>query len=232
MHLYVHVPFCSRRCSYCDFAIAVRRSVPSIAFVAAVEREWAMRQQEPGWNGSTGLATVYFGGGTPSRLEPEAIAALIGRFRRDRGIANDAEITLEANPEDVTAENAEGWQSAGVNRVSLGAQSFHPPTLAWMHRTHDAARIGTAVLTLRNAGFDNLSLDLIYGVPDALSRDWDADLDQALGLEPEHLSLYALTIEPLTPLGRWTSRGEAIPAPDDRAADEFLLAHDRLEQSG
>jgi oxygen-independent coproporphyrinogen-3 oxidase len=232
VHLYVHVPFCARRCSYCDFAIAVRREVPTQAFVSAIVKEWGARQSEPAWNESPELDTVYFGGGTPSRLYPAGIAELLARFRADRPVAAEAEITLEANPEDVSPAAAEAWRSAGINRISLGAQSFSPAALEWMHRTHDAARIGQAMKTLRHAGFENISLDLIYSVPDHLDREWTADLDQAFALEPEHLSLYALTVEPHTALGHWTARGEAIPAPDDRAAEEFLLADDRLRQAG
>ena len=232
MHLYFHVPFCARRCSYCDFAIAVRREVPSAAYAAAVEREWAGWQEHPAWAGAPVVDTVYFGGGTPSRLDPGHLARLLARVRADRPIAPAAEITLEANPDDVSARAAEGWRAAGVTRVSLGAQSFSPAALGWMHRTHDAGQIGAAVVTLRAAGFRDVSLDLIYALPGALDRDWAADLDRALALEPTHLSLYGLTIEPRTPLGRWTARGESLPAPDERAAAEYLEAHERLVGCG
>jgi oxygen-independent coproporphyrinogen-3 oxidase len=232
VHLYVHVPFCARRCSYCDFAIAVRREVPTQAFVSAITVEWSERLSEPAWNDSPGLDTIYFGGGTPSRLFPGGIAELLARFGADRTVAPGAEITLEANPEDVSPSAAAAWRAAGVNRISLGAQSFSRGVLEWMHRTHDAARVGHAVRTLRAGGFENLSLDLIYGVPDHLDRDWERDLDQAFALQPEHLSLYALTVEPHTALGHWTARGETIPAPDDRAAGEFLTAHQRLSAAG
>jgi len=232
VHLYVHVPFCARRCSYCDFAIAVRRDAPSEAFVGSIEREWAGWQTHWSWATSPALDTIYFGGGTPSRLDPAAIARLIQGFARDRPLSTGAEVTLEANPDDVTPSRASAWHSAGVNRISLGAQSFDPAVLAWMHRTHDANQIGAAVVTLRQAGFDNISLDLIYAIPSVLSRDWSSDLDRVMALGPEHLSLYGLTVEPHTPLGKWTARGESVPAADDRAAEEYLLAHDRLTAAG
>lgn len=232
MHLYIHVPFCARRCSYCDFAIAVRREVPSDDFVRAVEREWAGWQEHPAWDASPGLDTVYFGGGTPSRLDPGAIARLLDHFAARRRLAADAEVTLEANPDDVTPRAAAAWRAAGVNRISLGAQSFAPNVLAWMHRTHDGPAIGAAVAALRAAGLDNVSLDLIYALPDALARDWTADLERALALEPTHLSLYGLTVEPRTPLGRWTARGESFPAGDERAAREYLDAHRQLMAEG
>jgi len=232
VHLYIHVPFCARRCSYCDFAIAVRRVVPSQAFEDAILREWTGWQQHPAWQESPALETIYFGGGTPSRLGTAQLAALLHRFRQDRMVDPDAEITLEANPDDVTPSAAAAWLAAGVNRVSLGAQSFSRPALDWMHRTHTEAQIPAAVRTLREAGLHNLSLDFIYALPADIARDWSADLDRALALAPTHLSLYALTVESGTPLGHWTARGETAPAPEDRAAEEFLAAHERVSQAG
>jgi oxygen-independent coproporphyrinogen-3 oxidase len=197
-----------------------------------VTREWERRLAEPPWRDAAGIETVYFGGGTPSRLEPAAIATLIAAFGSAKRVETGAEITLEANPEDVTAGAARAWVAAGVNRVSLGVQSFDPAVLAWMHRTHTASQVPVAVTILRKAGIGNISLDLIYGLPAALSRDWSSDLDQAFSLEPDHLSLYGLTVEQGTPLGRWTARGIAEPSPDWQAAEEYLLAHGRLVAEG
>jgi oxygen-independent coproporphyrinogen-3 oxidase len=232
MHLYIHVPFCARRCSYCDFAIAVRREVPSRKFVDAVLTEWRGWQRHEAWNEAPSLATIYLGGGTPSHLDPRELARLIFALEADRPAAPDAEITLEANPEDVTPGNAAAWIAAGVNRVSLGVQSFDDAVLAWMHRTHDAAAVPTAMATLRAAGFGNISVDLIFALPEALDRDWSRDLDLALWLEPDHLSLYGLTIEEGTPLGRWTARGESLPTPDERYATEYLAAHRAMTAAG
>lgn len=232
MHLYFHVPFCGRRCSYCDFAIAVRRETPSREYRDAVLQEWGSWQADPIWGGNPEVRTIYLGGGTPSRLDAEAIAGLVARVRRDRPLAVDAEVTLEANPDDIDEARARGWVAAGVNRVSLGVQSFDSAVLAWMHREHSPAQVGAAVTTLRQAGIRNLSLDLIYAVPAELGRDWADDLCRALDLKPDHLSLYGLTIEPGTPLFRWARRGETAPAPDDRAAAEYLQAHERLSGAG
>lgn len=232
MLLYIHVPFCARRCSYCDFAIAVRRDTPSARFVEVILREWSLRRATAEWGAPARLETIYFGGGTPSRLDPEAIADLVAAFREEGHLVAGGEVTLEANPDDVTPPAARAWLAAGINRISLGVQSFDPAVLRWMHRTHTAEQAGTACARLRDAGLRNLSLDLIYGIPEALGRQWEADLTGALALEPEHLSLYALTVEPRTPLGRWTSRGEVVPAEDERVATEFLLAHRRLGQAG
>jgi oxygen-independent coproporphyrinogen-3 oxidase len=232
VHLYLHVPFCARRCSYCDFAIAVRREVPSEAYVRAVLREWETWRDHESWRGSARVDTIYFGGGTPSRLDPAAVAVILERIAADRQVSPDAEVTLEANPEDVSPARAAAWARAGINRVSLGAQSFDPAVLAWMHRTHSATQTEAAVAPLRDAGIGELSLDLIFGLPAALGRSWRADLDRALALGVDHLSLYGLTVEDHTPLARWTARGEVVPVDEDRYAAEFLEADAVLGSAG
>ncbi len=200
--------------------------------------------------------TIYFGGGTPSLLPPEAIAALLheltsqrrtshatrdddGPRRMPRAVTPHVvtphaarEVTLEANPEDVTVDSARSWKAAGINRVSLGGQSFDDTVLKWMHRSHDAARIGAAMHALRGASIENISLDLIFALPEELHRDWERDLDMALALRPTHLSLYGLTVEPRTPLDRWISRGATHAPDEERYAEEYLLAHKRLSAEG
>lgn len=232
MHLYLHIPFCARRCSYCDFAIAVRRVVPSERYVKAIAKEWSLWQSHPVWSASPDVETIYFGGGTPSRLDPDGIGRIIELVGARREIVPAVEITLEANPDDVTPAAAASWAAAGVNRVSLGVQSFDPAVLAWMHRTHSSEQVAPAMEILRSAGITNLSLDLIFGLPPALARDWARDLDTALALEPAHLSLYGLTIEPRTPLGRWAGRGQVIPVPDEGYAAEFLHTAATLREIG
>ena len=240
-HLYFHVPFCRRRCSYCDFSIAVRKRIPAREYVDAVRAELAAFQVSFGWvdagaapRGGWGpdLSTIYFGGGTPSLLPPEALHTLLQYAVPPTSWPEDLEVTLEANPEDVTPDTASAWRLAGINRISLGAQSFDDRVLRWMHRVHDAARIGAAMETLRAAGFDNVSLDLIFALPAELERDWRRDLDEAIRLAPDHLSLYGLTIEERTPLARWVSRGAAAAPDDDRYAEEYLFAHERLGAAG
>jgi len=239
-HVYVHVPFCARRCSYCDFSIAVRKRIPAREYMDAVLQELRFLGmtdpgREPGVPGSDVLETIYFGGGTPSLLPPDALVTLLTSLRDAfpaTSFRDDVEVTLEANPEDVTPDAATSWRRAGVNRVSLGAQSFDDRVLQWMHRSHDAARIAAAVRTLRDAGIDNISLDLIFALPADLGRDWARDLDQALALRPAHLSVYGLTVEERTPLARWISRGAAAAPTDDLYADEYLLAHSRLGACG
>ena len=228
-HLYVHVPFCARRCSYCDFSIAVRTAVPVREYSSALARELELRY---GGHASWTLDTLYLGGGTPSRLGGDGVARVIDVIRGRAALAPDAEVTIEANPEDVSADAVDAWRAAGVNRVSLGAQSFDDAVLKWMHRVHDAAAIERAVRVLRDGGIGNLSLDLIFALPSALARDWDRDLDRALTLSPEHLSLYGLTVEPHTPLGRWRERGSVEEAPEDQYEADFLRAHDEVSRAG
>lgn len=232
MHLYIHVPFCARRCSYCDFAIAVRKRVPSDEFVADILHEWRRRQSDPAWDASPRIATIYFGGGTPSRLDPSGIARIIDAIGADRRVDAGAEITLEANPDDVTGDAADAWRRAGVTRLSIGAQSFDSSVLGWMHRTHTDTQITAAVGIARDAGIPEVSLDLIFGLPAALVRDWTRDLELALALEPEHLSLYGLTVEEHTPVGRWAASGRMTPVDETRYAAEFLAAHDTLTAAG
>ena len=233
-HLYVHVPFCVRRCSYCDFSIAVRKHVPGSAYVEAVLAELRSADPGPAARGEP-LDTLYLGGGTPSLLPAPDLArlltSLLDAFRSTLSL-DAVEVTLEANPEDVTPANATAWRSAGVNRVSLGAQSFDDGVLKWMHRSHDAARIGAAVGTLRAAGIHNISLDLIFALPEELERDWKRDVEMAISLLPSHISLYGLTVEPRTPLDRWISRGATQLPADDRYAEEYLLAHEKLSAAG
>lgn len=234
-HIYVHVPFCGRRCTYCDFSIAVRREVPVSEYIDAIMAELVTRAI-PVPKGP--LRTLYFGGGTPSKLGGTGVEQLVHRIRDWAGSGQlstsgqVAEVTLEANPEDVTAEAAQRWVAAGVNRVSLGVQSFDPVVLEWMHRGHGPEGAREAVRILRAAGIPSLSVDLIFAVPEHLNRSWTADLDAAISLDVEHLSVYGLTIESHTPLGRWTARGEVAEAPEERYEREFLEAHDRLTAAG
>ena len=228
-HLYVHVPFCARRCSYCDFSIAVRRVTPVDEYLRALDAELSLRfAASSPWE----LDTLYLGGGTPSRLGADGIARLVDIISRRATLRADAEVTIEANPDDVSVATASGWRAAGVNRVSLGVQSFDPGILRWMHRMHDADGAIAAARSIRDAGFTDLSIDLIFSLPTTLQRDWSRDLDLALALEPTHLSLYGLTIEHRTPLGRWRDRGELQEAPEDRYEAEYLEAHHRLTAAG
>jgi oxygen-independent coproporphyrinogen-3 oxidase len=219
-HLYVHVPFCVHRCGYCDFVTAVGRHDQHGAYVQAVLGELALEGEvlaEP-------LETVYLGGGTPTFTEPTALEQLL------RGMPAAAELTVEANPETVTPELAELLAACGVNRVSLGAQSFHPHLLSVLERRADGAAVRRAVHTLRDAGFDNISLDLLYGIPGQSAADLDADIEQALSLRPEHMSWYELEAKPGT---RFThSHGKELMRQADAMETYFERVIERLTGGG
>jgi oxygen-independent coproporphyrinogen-3 oxidase len=228
-HVYVHVPFCARRCTYCDFSIAVRRVVPVDEYATALTSEVAIRF---GGVETWSADTLYFGGGTPSRLGGQGLARLVESLRSRITLADDAEVTVEANPDDIDDASIAAWRDAGVNRLSIGAQSFNEGVLSWMHRTHDVSAIGRAVDAARRGGIENVSLDLIFALPEGIERSWTDDVARALGLEPSHVSLYGLTIEPHTPLGRGQVRGEVIASPDESYEAEFLHAHDAMTAAG
>jgi oxygen-independent coproporphyrinogen-3 oxidase len=178
------------------------------------------------------LETVYMGGGTPSRLGGLGIRDVLAAVRDRARVASNAEITIEANPDDVNDMAVAHWVAAGVNRVSLGSQSFDQAALNWMHRTHDASQIGRAVASLRRGGIDNISLDLIFALPPHLRRSWESDLVRSLDLEPAHLSLYGLTVEAHTPIARWADRGATVQGSEESYEDEFLAANRTMTAAG
>ncbi len=226
-HLYVHVPFCARRCSYCDFSIAVRSRTPVDEYTNALRTELAFGAVD----GST-LDTVYLGGGTPSRLGGVGVANVLSAIRERAQIASNAEVTIEANPDDVNDISVAQWLAAGVNRISLGAQSFDDTVLEWMHRTHDSSQIGRAVKAIRRGGIENVSLDLIFALPAHLNRNWKKDVQRALELTPSHVSLYGLTVEAHTPIARWADRGAIVEGSETQYEEEFLYAHEAMYAAG
>lgn len=180
----------------------------------------------------TEVDTIYLGGGTPSRLGGDGVARALELIQRHFVPVAGAEITIEANPDDITAESVRAWRDAGVNRLSVGGQSFDDSVLAWMHRSHDAATTARALDIARSAGITNVSLDLIFALPDSLGRDFESDVRQVLALDPDHISLYGLTVEPSTPLGRWVARGVTVEQPEDGYVRDFLDAHAWLADAG
>lgn len=228
-HLYLHVPFCLRRCSYCDFAVHPTRRPAIAAWLEAIERELAIRAGEAN---ELALSTIYVGGGTPSLLGVGAMQRLREIIESNGTVAMDVEWTAEANPESFTPELAADWLTAGVNRVSIGVQSFHAAALRWMGRLHGAEGASIAVAAARSAGFDNINIDLIFGLPDRLGRDWQLDLQRALELSPDHVSLYGLTAEASAALGRWVREGRASLPAEESYADEYLAAVRALTAAG
>lgn len=222
---YVHIPFCSAICPYCDFAVVAGRDDLAARYVDAVCTEiHAATAWQP-------LGAVYFGGGTPSHVEPELLQRVLDALVEKHGLAEDAEVSVEANPEDFSSKRAKALRSAGFNRVSFGAQSFDRDVLIALGRRHDAPQIESSLQAAREAGFANLSLDLIYGTPGETDRSWRESLEKVVGLEPDHVSCYALTVEKGTPLGHSVRDGARAPDPDVQA-DRYDAADNLLSAAG
>lgn len=227
--LYVHIPFCLQRCTYCDFNTYSGLLALRVDYVEALRRELRTRAALYPQIVTT---TLYFGGGTPSLLPLDMVGALIADARQHLALSHDAEITLEANPGTVDAASLAALREAGVNRLSLGVQSARDEELRLLGRIHTWDQTVRAVAAARQSGFDNLSLDLMYGLPEQTLAYWQTTLERILELAPEHLSLYALTVEPDTPLYRAIAEGK-LPSPDsDLAADMYEVASEVLCAAG
>ena len=230
--VYVHAPFCARRCFYCDFAVTVSRKGDLPGWLELLEWELKLVEEEGFFSPDRDLSTLFVGGGTPSVLGPESMAGLSRVLGRDRLKNPDLEWTAEANPESFSRSVATGWSDAGVNRVSLGVQSFQSSTLRWLNRLHGSDDARRAVKTARESGIRNLSVDLIFGLPRDVERDWGRDLDSALSLEVPHLSLYGLSVEKGTPLARAVEAGEVSSPEEEAYREQFLEACERLTSEG
>jgi oxygen-independent coproporphyrinogen III oxidase len=218
--LYLHIPFCKQACHYCDFHFSTSMGLKS-RLVEAITQELALRADYLGPQAT--LDTIYFGGGTPSLLTQSELEQLFDAIHRHFRVAEDVEVTLEANPDDLTPQKVRELAASPINRLSIGLQSFHEPHLQLMNRAHSATESGTAVRLAQDAGFENISVDLIYGVPAASHAIWEQDMAAAFALGVPHLSCYALTVEPDTVFGRRQQKGTFRPPPDDFVARQFEL---------
>jgi oxygen-independent coproporphyrinogen-3 oxidase len=224
--LYIHIPFCAAICNYCNFNRGLFDGDLKNRYVDALTAEIrAAAANEP-------ADTIYFGGGTPSLLEPSEVARIIDAVRNNFDVASDAEVTLEANPETVTVDRLAGYRASGVNRVSFGVQSFRDDELRRLSRMHGAARAREAYREARDAGFDNVSLDLMMWLPAQGVDQWLESVDEAIALAPEHLSLYMLEVYPNAPLKDDMARAKWSQAPDDDVAAMYLTAMERLDRAG
>ena len=224
--LYVHVPFCAAICNYCNFNRGLFDAALKERYLDALIREIR--------DAGTGAAanTIFFGGGTPSLLEPAEIAAIINACRSAFSVAGDAEVTLEANPETTTTERLAAFRAAGVNRLSFGVQSFDDAELTRLSRLHTASRAEVAVTEARQAGFDNISLDLMMWLPEQDVRTWLCSVERLVALGPEHASLYMLELYPNAPLKEDMARAHWSQAPDEDVAEMYVEAMERLERAG
>ena len=231
-HVYVHAPFCARRCIYCDFAVKVERSPDGRRWLSAVGAELRALRAQGIAPLAPALDTLYVGGGTPSLLAPAFAAELSKLLGRSRTASPELEWAAEANPESFGAATAREWAAAGVNRVSLGVQSFDPRALQWMGRLHAPDDARAAVNRALAAGIANISIDLIFGLPDSAPRAWADDLEQALALDVPHVSLYGLSVEKGTRLFRHVEEGRSPPPSESRSSDEYLMAAELLVDAG
>ena len=226
--LYFHIPFCRKACVYCDFHFVTSLKQRG-EMVHAMTHE--LRTEAANW-GFGPFSTVYFGGGTPSVLESDQLEALLREARENAGISEGAEITLEANPDDLTPERLQAWRTMGINRLSVGVQAFEADTLAWMNRSHSVQEVYQGLEAARKAGFDSFNLDLIFGWPGLTDEIWLSQIRTALSLQPDHLSVYSLTVEEKTALAHQVKK-KAVALPDQNAyARQFILAHETLVAEG
>ncbi|MFZ5590691.1 MAG: radical SAM family heme chaperone HemW [Bacillota bacterium] len=229
--LYIHVPFCLAKCHYCDFISYTFSHVAAGHWAAALKQELALWARLPVCSERT-LATIYIGGGTPSLLPPGLLGEVLTAVRHTFAVSSAAEITLEVNPGTVERSKLQLWRRLGVNRLSVGVQSLQEDHLRFLGRRHTARQAEEAVFSARAAGFEQISVDLIYGIPGLSYREWEETLRIVTGWPVVHLSAYALTVEETTPLGRMIAAGQ-VPAPDeDEMADQYEMLLDMAEASG
>lgn len=226
--LYIHVPYCKQACSYCDFYFTTRQATLS-RFTTALLTELRLSADFP----VTGpFTSVYLGGGTPSLLPAASLADILAAVRQTWGLKPDAEVTVEANPDDLNPKYLDALLAAGVNRLSIGIQTFEANILKALNRAHTAEQAQEAVPQARAAGFDSISIDLMYQLPGLTLGGWQQTLDQALKLEPEHISAYGLTIEPRTLLAHQVKTGQVPPPADEAFLEQFALLVDTLQRAG
>lgn len=226
--IYLHIPFCRQACHYCDFHFSTQlaqkgRLTEALALEAKLQQDYLKGEK---------VQTIYFGGGTPSLLSQQELDQLLNTLANTFSLATDLEITLEANPDDLTATKLKELKAGGINRLSIGIQSFHEAHLQFMNRAHSAEQASQCVPLAREAGFDNISIDLIYAVPAPDHSIWQQDLQKALELKPEHISSYCLTIEPQTAFGNWLKKGRLKAIDDEYAAEQFEQLLQSLRQAG
>jgi len=225
--LYIHIPFCKQACYYCDFFFSTNQE-QRLEIVRAITSEIAL--QKDYLDGEI-LETIYFGGGTPSILMPSELNEIFEAVHRNFAVSDRPEVTLEANPDDLTNKKLEALHDAGINRLSVGIQSFDDSVLKSLNRAHDNLMARCCVEDARKAGFENISIDLIYAIPQRPDEDWQKDINHALEINPEHISSYSLTIEEKTAFGKWTKQGKMKPVDDDLSARQLSLLIDSLESA-
>ncbi len=235
-HAYVHIPFCTVRCGYCDFNTYTQQEMPGVALTdfhipLIKEIEFSRKVLDRSNSSQPPLSSIFFGGGTPSLFSPGQIQAILHQLEQSFGLAADCEITLEANPESTSPQQLEGLREAGVNRVSIGVQSFDDGVLSVLDRQHNKELVSSAVEAAKSLEF-RTSIDLIFGAPGESLESWKKTVQQALELQTDHISAYSLIVEPGTKLARQISRGEIAEVNEDLNADKYEWAADQFEDHG
>ncbi len=226
--LYLHIPFCEKKCLYCDFYSLENLSLRE-DFLAALRHEIELYAS---YGAKARFETIFFGGGTPSLLSPQQLGSILEHLHKFYSVEPDAEITVETNPGTVTKEKLAAYRSLGVNRLSIGIQSFHEQELKFLSRIHDAKQGIACVHDARAAGFDNVSIDLMYALPDQSHDDWRKTLEQAMLLEPDHVSAYGLIVEDGTPLARLVASGTVSPKPAEEEGDFYDFTMQFFDEHG
>jgi len=226
--IYLHIPFCRQACHYCNFHFSTSLNRKN-DFIPALLKEMQLRKD---YTGGDLIETIYFGGGTPSLLETDELNPILERLHTLFPVTPDAEITLEANPDDISPAKLREWRNAGINRLSIGIQSFFDEDLRWMNRAHDAAQAAGCIEMAQHEGFGNISIDLIYGGPTLPDSNWKANVDRAIGLGIPHLSCYALTVEPRTALDTLIHQQKKQDVSPEDQARQFLLLMDWTASAG
>jgi oxygen-independent coproporphyrinogen-3 oxidase len=227
--IYVHIPFCKKRCSYCDFHFSTTFSKYRPDLIAAICLELALRKDELN---SESIETIYFGGGTPSLLSIDELTQILACIHENFLLSPAPEITFEVNPEDAHEANLLAWKELGINRLSIGLQSFQESDLSWMNRSHTLEQGTDAVRLAQSLGFTNLSIDLIYGLPGLSNQQWMEHLNRAMSLNVQHISSYCLTIEPKTALNDFVAKGKLIRPTEDQQSEQFELLVSTLGLAG
>jgi oxygen-independent coproporphyrinogen-3 oxidase len=226
--IYVHIPFCKQACHYCDFHFSTNtKKQPQL--LLGLRNELKIQHN---YLAGERINTVYFGGGTPSLLSAEEINSILGIIRKDFELNPAAEITLEANPDDLSREKLYALKEVGINRLSIGIQTFDDSILKFLNRAHDSQLAISCLSDARHAGFENISVDLMYALPGQTLTDWKKNVRQAIELNPEHISAYSLTIEEKTVFGKWAGKNRITPVDNDVSAQELLTLMDELDYAG
>ncbi len=227
--IYIHIPFCKQKCTYCDFHFSTTFHAYQNQMISCIQKEIVI--QRPYLENQL-IETIYFGGGTPSLLDYKEINSILKTIKENYSVKSSAEITLEANPDDINIESLTEWKKSGINRLSIGLQSFREEDLKWMNRAHSKEEALNCVKLAKKAGFENISVDLIYGLPNFTLDEWKENIQTVIKFGIQHVSAYCLTVEQKTVLSKWVEQNKIVPANEDDQSDQFDVLLNELEKEG